>query len=68
MKKRARDEGALVKRARAVTGNKPVPDMSEQSNVVLDIIGTQCAMGIGDNETGIGEVCLKSRCKKYFEN
>ncbi|XP_049886476.1 uncharacterized protein LOC126380941 [Pectinophora gossypiella] len=59
LKKKARGEGASLRKALTATGNLiPVPSLSETTNKILGVIGTEMAFGIGGDsqETGIGEL------------
>ncbi|CAH0403845.1 unnamed protein product [Chilo suppressalis] len=56
LRRKARTEGSVANRARNITGNAtPVPAISEISQKILGVMGTEGAFGIhGAEESGIG--------------
>lgn len=54
-KRKARVEGGAQNRAIIATGNSvAVPELSQNSIIVLDTIGQEMAVGIGPDESPIG--------------
>lgn len=54
-KRKARAEGAALNKAKNATGNFiPVPEISDNSVLVLDAIGREVAIGFGPEESPIG--------------
>lgn len=59
-KKKARAEGGQINKKRQQTGNmSAVPDLTENSQIILGTIGSAMVIGIGPQESPIGVSSLK---------